>query len=97
MTTSSCSRNPRFHLPSWTTPFQENDVDAVSINNVQGTSKAVSHLCGMGHREIGYIRSKVRINSFDERYNAFKHKLRGAWEAFSTRSMWLTWGIPRRM
>ena len=56
--------------------FQENDVDAVSINNVQGTSKAVSYLCGMGHREIGYIRSKVRINSFDERYNAFKHKLR---------------------
>ena len=50
MTTSSCSRNPRFHLPSLDNSFQENDVDAVSINNVQGTNKAVSYLCGMGHR-----------------------------------------------
>ena len=59
-------------------------MDAVSINNVQGTSKAVSYLCGMGHREIGYIRSKVRINSFDERYNAFKHKLRSLGGIFNT-------------
>lgn len=56
--------------------FQENDVDAVSINNVQGTSKAVSYLWEMGHREIGYIRSRVMINSFRERYREFRRKLR---------------------
>lgn len=56
--------------------FQENDVDAVAINNVQGTSKAVAHLCEMGHQEIGYIRSKVKINSFEERYSAFKRKMK---------------------
>lgn len=55
--------------------FQENDVDAVAINNVQGTSKAVAYLCEMGHSEIGYIRSKVKINSFDERYCTFQRKI----------------------
>lgn len=54
--------------------FQENDVDAVAINNIQGTSKAIDHLYTMGHRRIGYIRSRVRINSFDERYSAFLRK-----------------------
>jgi len=55
--------------------FQENDVDAVAINNVQGTSKAVRHLYDMGHRSIGYIKSRVEINSFKERYAAFKKEL----------------------
>ncbi|MFT4007784.1 MAG: LacI family DNA-binding transcriptional regulator [Lacrimispora sp.] len=63
--------------------FQENDVDAVAINNIQGTSKAVAHLCEMGHEEIGYIRSKVKINSFEERYSAFKRKLRHMGKAFN--------------
>jgi DNA-binding LacI/PurR family transcriptional regulator len=56
--------------------FQENDVDAVAINNAQGTSKAITHLYEMGHRTIGYIRSKVRITSFDERYTMYKSKLK---------------------
>lgn len=62
--------------------FQENDVDAVAINNVQGTAKAIAHLCEMGHDEIGYIRSKVRINSFDERYSAFKRLLKRMGKVF---------------
>jgi len=56
--------------------FRENDVDAVAINNVLGTSKAVLHLCEMGHKRIGYIKSKVVINSFKERYSAFERELR---------------------
>lgn len=55
--------------------FREFEVDAVAINNIQGTSKAVAHLFEMGHRRIGYIRSKVLINSFKERYSAFKRAL----------------------
>lgn len=55
--------------------FQERDIDAVAINNAQGTSKAVEYLYQMGHREIGYIKSKVRINSFDERRSVFKRKM----------------------
>jgi len=56
--------------------FRENDVDSVAINNAQGTSKAVLHLRDMGHRRIGYIKSKVIINSFIERYVAFISELR---------------------
>ena len=56
--------------------FQESDVDSVAINNMQGTTKAIQYLYDMGHREIGYIRSKVRINSFDERYQVYKSCLK---------------------
>ncbi|MGL6201001.1 MAG: LacI family DNA-binding transcriptional regulator [Lachnospiraceae bacterium] len=55
--------------------FRENDVDAVAINNVQGTNKALLHLFNMGHKRIGYIKSKVVINSFIERYAAFEQAL----------------------
>lgn len=47
--------------------FQESDVDSVAINNAQGVFKAVQYLYDMGHRRIGYIRCRVRINSFEER------------------------------
>ncbi len=52
--------------------FLESDVDTVAINNEQGTSKAIQHLYDMGHRNIGYIRCKVRINSFEERFTEYK-------------------------
>lgn len=67
--------------------FRENDVDAVAINNVQGTSKAVLHLCDMGHKRIGYIKSKVEINSFKERFRAFRHELTQQGLAFDERDM----------
>ena len=63
--------------------FQENDIDAVAINNTQGTSKALLHLYEMGHRDIGYLRSKVRINSFDERYMVYKNQLKRLGLAFN--------------
>lgn len=56
--------------------FHENDVDAVAINNVQGTSKALLYLFAMGHKRIGYIKSKVVINSFIQRYAAFEKTLK---------------------
>lgn len=56
--------------------FQESDIDSVVINNFLGVSKAVNHLYDKGHRKIGYIKSKERINSFEERYNAFVKKMK---------------------
>lgn len=56
--------------------FQENDVDTVAINNVQGTRTAIRYLYEMGHREIGYIKSKAVINSFKERYAAFRSEIK---------------------
>ncbi len=56
--------------------FRVNEVDAVAINNTQGIYKALTYLYECGHREIGYIRSKVYINSFGERYQAYQNILR---------------------
>lgn len=56
--------------------FQDSDVDSVAINNSQGISKVVSYAYDMGHRKIGYIRCKDRINSFEERFRAYKRWLK---------------------
>lgn len=52
--------------------FQESDVDCVSINNTQGIHKAIQLLYTNGHQNIGYIKSKVRVNSFEERQHIFE-------------------------
>ena len=59
--------------------FSVNDVDTVSINNFSGIRSAVSYLARRGHSKIGYIRSRVGINSFSDRFAAYKLSL----EAFS--------------
>lgn len=55
--------------------FQNRDVDSVGINNIQGTCKAIRYLYQMGHRKIGYIKSKISINSFTERFREYLHQL----------------------
>lgn len=46
-------------------------IDSVSINNAYGTLEAVKHFVTNGHRKIGYLQSKIFINSFDERKRGF--------------------------
>lgn len=48
--------------------FNLQNVNSVKVNNEQGTMLAVDHLWKKGHRSLGYIRSQVDINSFNERY-----------------------------
>lgn len=55
--------------------FQTRDVDCVAINNIQGTCKAIQHFYTMGHTEIGYIKCKISITSFNERYREYLHQL----------------------
>ena len=55
--------------------FMVNDVDTVAINNASGIRTAVNHLIQRGHRRIGYIRSKVIINAFTDRFSAYRHTL----------------------
>ncbi|MBQ1311177.1 MAG: LacI family DNA-binding transcriptional regulator [Blautia sp.] len=55
--------------------MRESDVDSVTINNAQGTSKALHYLYEMGHRRFGYLMSKERITSFEERYQAYVNTL----------------------
>lgn len=56
--------------------FQVNDVDTVAINNTSGIFKAVNYLVNRGHREIGYIRSNVEINSFIDRFITYKRTVK---------------------
>lgn len=56
--------------------FETLPVHFVEINNVMGAYQAGSHLCALGHRNIGYIASKVRIHNFDERKRGFMTALR---------------------
>lgn len=51
--------------------FVSEYVDSVTINNEQGTYIAVKHLRDMGHTKIGYLQSKVFINSFGNRIKGF--------------------------
>jgi len=55
--------------------FPELDIDSVSINNRQGIHKAVQFLVDMGHKKIGYLRSKVPITSFLDRFTQYKAEL----------------------
>ena len=52
-------------------PFFDADVDAVSVDNEWGIRQEFEYLYAMGHREIGYIKSKIKIECFDERYGTY--------------------------
>ena len=43
------------------------DVDCVVSDNLRGAYRAVTYLLDKGHRDVGYLRSKSRIDNFDER------------------------------
>ncbi len=43
------------------------DVTSVAINNCMGAHQAISHLVEQGHKNIGYLRSRIRIHNFEER------------------------------
>lgn len=43
------------------------DVDSVVADSLRGAYKAVTHLLDMGHPDVGYLRSKCRIDNFDQR------------------------------
>lgn len=52
-------------------PFRNIAVDTVTVDNYRGMQLAFDYLYEMGHREIGYIKSKVWIQCFEERYDSF--------------------------
>jgi len=51
--------------------FDNEGLDTVVIDNIQGAYTAVRYLIGMGHTEIGYLHSSVLINNFEERRRGF--------------------------
>lgn len=49
--------------------------NTISINNQMGTYQAIEHLVRLGHRSIGYLKSRIRINSFRERHQGYESAL----------------------
>ncbi|MFC5467308.1 LacI family DNA-binding transcriptional regulator [Cohnella suwonensis] len=58
------------------TCFETLPVHFVQINNVMGAYQAGSHLCELGHKNIGYIASNIRMRNFDDRKQGFIAALR---------------------
>ena len=48
----------------------------VEINNTMGAYQAGIHLCELGHSQIGYIASNIKIHNFEERMKGFAAALR---------------------
>lgn len=53
-------------------PFPSLAVDTVVVDNYLGIYQGFEYLYEMGHREIGYIKSRFSIACFDERQQAFQ-------------------------
>lgn len=53
-------------------PFPTLAVDTVTVDNFLGIHQGFEYLYEMGHREIGYIKSKFSIVCFEERIHAFR-------------------------
>lgn len=58
------------------TCYETLPVHFIEINNVMGAYQAGAHLAGLGHRNIGYIASNVRIHNFEDRKRGFLAALR---------------------
>lgn len=55
--------------------FTRLSCNTISINNQMGTFQAVEYLCRMGHKRIGYLKSNIRISSFEERQQGYENAL----------------------
>jgi LacI family transcriptional regulator len=51
------------------------DVDSVVMANANISAAAVRYLYDLGHREIGYFLTSVRVSNFTERYRGYLDKL----------------------
>jgi DNA-binding LacI/PurR family transcriptional regulator len=58
------------------TCYETLPIHFVEINNMMGAYQAGSYLCSIGHRDIGYVASTVRIHNFDQRKRGFKAALK---------------------
>lgn len=63
------------HLVVLDTCFETLPIPFVEINNVMGAYQAGAHLYEIGHREIGYVASNVRIHNFNSRKRGFMSAL----------------------
>ncbi|PHV70435.1 LacI family transcriptional regulator [Sporanaerobium hydrogeniformans] len=64
--------SPLVIVDSW---YTKSKFDAVLINNTDSVTAAVEYLIGKGHREIGYLKSQLRIKNFTYRAQGYRRAL----------------------
>lgn len=47
-------------------------VDSITMDNQDIVNMAIHHLFDLGHRQIGYLRSRIQIANFAERFRAYE-------------------------
>ena len=66
---------PLVVLDSW---FGGKKLDCILMDNVDGIIQAVGYAYRNGHRKIGFVKSKTRMNNFTERFEGYKRGLHKA-------------------
>lgn len=56
-------------------PFFDEDVNCLYVDSLPGIHQAMQSLYKLGHRKIGYIKSKIGLTCFQERFDAYKKSL----------------------
>lgn len=56
--------------------FENEDIDTVIINNINGVYQATCYLAQLNHVDIGYLHSSIWINNFDQRMFGFKKAIK---------------------
>jgi len=63
--------------------FAAADIDTVTISNCNSVAYAVEYAYCQGHREIGFLKSKISINNFEDRFKGYKEGLSNAGIAYN--------------
>lgn len=64
---------PLVIIDNW---FEGENYDCVLMDNVDGIKQAVRYGYKMGHRNIGFVKSKTEIYNFSERFEGFRQGMR---------------------
>ena len=64
---------PLVIIDNW---FEGEDYDCILMDNVDGIKQAVRYAYQMGHRKIGFVRSKTYLYNFNERFEGFRQGMR---------------------
>ena len=55
--------------------FENKYIDSVVMDNWGGIRQGINYLFSMGHKNIGYIDSKIKFSNFEHRLDAYIHEM----------------------
>lgn len=70
--------------------FPVQDMDMVTLANNNAVACAVEYAYKLGHRRIGFLKSRTRINNFDDRYEGYVEGLKTVGLEFNEKYVFTT-------